>query len=376
MAAEPFSIQGNETLTLDWMYNATTHGFNATTPGYNATISGHNNSDLCTLSKGRPLPIALTVLQGCMIVVLLVANLVVNSLFTVVVITDKTLRRQHDLMLSTLLCVWNMIIELVYVTHFTTLITGSWVLGKLACYVMGNITFFIGLQRYVTILAIAVDRFGVIMHPFKYPHHAKKVIALVLALGSVWSLMVTVSFDIKGTFGCYNFDQSLHICFIQLNCKTIGCYLFVSLNEFVLAFFGIIIPLILYAIMFYKAKKVRDSFRVTCGSLAQVNGSSVTASSAESPVIPLQPLLTGLLIVLSVIILTLPSDIYIFLRTIYIDNSVMKYSPFAAVCANLHYIVPVLDGLLVMRNTDVKSRLAAMFRKLCCRAVHKNYLNA
>ena len=334
--------------------------------------------DVCTFTNGSPLPTALTSFQGSFLIVTLIASIVVNVFFTVVVISQKALH-QRDLVLNMLLAVLHIIIGLVAnLSHLISLITGSWVFGMPACYLVGNAIFFIGLMRYVLILVITVDRFGEIMYPFKYPQHAKKVIAVVILIGTLFSLMLTLVFNLDTEIGCYNFDHSFHSCFIQIQCKTAGCYAFAMASLSVIALFGVGIPSILYAIIFRKAMKMRRSLRLTCGSLEHGHSTNTTVKSPDSSSASLQPVVTGVLLLVSLVILTTPLQLYFTVRIfIQIDTSLEQVSTFAVLSGILHYLIPIADGLVVMRNRNVKACLAAMGRKLvccCCRQSNQNSL--
>eukprot|EP00731_Ephydatia_muelleri_P013463 Em0007g773a len=308
--------------------------------------------DVCTFTNGSPLPTALTSFQGSFLIVTFIASIVVNVFFTVVVISQKALH-QRDLVLNMLLAVLHIIIGLVAnLSHLISLITGSWVFGMPACYLVGNAIFFIGLMRYVLILVITVDRFGEIMYPFKYPQHAKKVIAVVILIGTLFSLMLTLVFNLDTEIGCYNFDHSFHSCFIQIQCKTAGCYAFAMASLSVIALFGVGIPSILYAIIFRKAMKMRRSLRLTCGSLEHAHSTNTTSCSGvvrmTSETRSRTPVTTG---------------------CNEADDESGQVSTFAVLSGILHYLIPIADGLVVMRNRNVKACLAAMGRKLvcCCR---------
>ena len=328
--------------------------------------------DVCKFTTGSPLPTALTAFESVFLIATFITGIVVNVFFTVVVISQKALH-QRDLVLNMLLAVLHIIIGLVAnLSHLISLITGSWVFGMPACYLVGNAIFFIGLMRYVLILAITVDRFGVVMYPFKYPQNAKKVIAVVILIGTLFSLMLTLVFNLDTEIGCYNFDHSFHSCFIQINCTTTGCYVFAAASMFVIALCGVVLPSILYAIIFRKAMKMRQSSRLTCGSLEHgravfTQSSSTKSSSTKSSSASLEPVVTGALLLLSLVVLATPLQLYFAAKIFaHIDYSLAEVSIFAVLSGDLYYLIPIADGLVVMRNREVKACLAAMGKKLVC----------
>ncbi|KAL5509485.1 hypothetical protein EMCRGX_G004872 [Ephydatia muelleri] len=217
------------------------------------------------------------------------------------------------------------------------------------------------------------------MYPFKYPQHAKKVIAAVLPIGTLFSLMLTLVFNLDTEIGCYNFDHSFHSCFIQINCTTTGCYVFAAASMSVITLCGVVLPSILYAIMFRKAMKMRQSSRLMCGSLeygrtqssstksSSTKSSSTKSSSTKSSSASLEPVVTGALLLLSLVVLATPLQLYFAAKIFaHIDTSFAAVSIFAVLSGNLYYLIPIADGLVVMRNREVKACLAAMGRKLVC----------
>ena len=312
---------------------------------------------MCTFTKGSPLPTALTVFEGAFLVLTFAANMVVNVLFTVTVVTQRALH-QRDLVLNMFLAVLHIVYGFVAnATHLTSLITGVWVFGKPACYIEGNAVFFISLMRYVLVLAITVERFGVVMYPFKYPLQGTKVITTVILIGSLLCLMISALFDIDARFGCYNFDPSFHDCFIQMNCKTPGCYFCIMAAITIITLFGVIVPFIMYAVLCRQANKFRRS-SVTCGSLEPAATNARATSSAP---VSQQAVVTGLLLLVSVVVLSTPLQLYFAARTIlHIDTSLEKVSVIAVLLGNLYYLIPIADGLVAMQNRDFKSRLATV----------------
>eukprot|EP00731_Ephydatia_muelleri_P013474 Em0007g784a len=322
--------------------------------------------DVCKLkfTTGSPLPMALTAVESVFLIATFIAGIVVNVFFTVVVISQKTLH-QRDLVLNMLLAVLHIIGGLVAnPTHLISLITGSWVFGMPACYLVGNAIFFIGLMRYVLILAITVDRFGVVMYPFKYPQNAKKVMILI---GTLFSSTLTLVFNLDTEIGCYYFDHSFHSCFIQINCTTTGCYVFAAAFMSVITLCGVVLPSILYAIIIRKARKMRQSSRLTCGSLEHGRAVFTQSSSTKSSSASLEPVVTGALLLLSLVVLATPLQLYFAAKIFaHIDYSLAEVSIFAVLSDDLYYLIPIADGLVVMRNREVKACLAAMGKKLVC----------
>ena len=113
------------------------------------------------------------------------------------------------------------------------------------------------LDIYIRIIAITVDRFGTVLYPFEYPRHSTMIMIIIFAVGSLYGAATSLLL-VANSIGCYNVDKYDQICNFQINCSEIWCYVLVLLE----VSFGIVVPLILNIMMFYKAKKLRSTIHV------------------------------------------------------------------------------------------------------------------
>ena len=153
-------------------------------------------------------------------------------------------------------------------THgFAAAIVGARRLGKPLCYTFGTINYCAVLLRFTCVLAITVDRFVTVMYPFRYSRHRTKVAAIIFIVGGLHSVVSPLVFD-TNLVGCYNLDPSGLTCMPQISCKGIYCYAFIILQAFIILSFGIVTPMVLNIVMFYKAKKLRTS--ISCGTIGDI----------------------------------------------------------------------------------------------------------
>eukprot|EP00731_Ephydatia_muelleri_P013501 Em0007g811a len=112
---------------------------------------------------------------------------------------------------------------------------------------------------------------------------------------------------------------------------------------------------------------MRQSSRLTCGSLEHGRAVFTQSSSTKSSSASLEPVVTGALLLLSLVVLATPLQLYFAAKIFaHIDYSLAEVSIFAVLSDDLYYLIPIADGLVVMRNREVKACLAAMGKKLVC----------
>ena len=146
-------------------------------------------SDPCEFTPGSPFSTWLTVFQTVFLILSLLASILLNASFTIVVIMYKALRHQKDTLMNLALTVPNICSSIVgTIPTIASMIDGKWPLGKPFCYAIGTLGLIFTLLRYTSILAITVDRFGAVMCPFQYPKHGAKIAAVIFSVGIYYSI--------------------------------------------------------------------------------------------------------------------------------------------------------------------------------------------
>ncbi|KAL5502586.1 hypothetical protein EMCRGX_G009386 [Ephydatia muelleri] len=152
----------------------------------------------------------MTALQTIFLVSVFIVSLILNVSFTAIVIVHKALH-QEDIMLNLVLTVTNICFSaLSNIPNIASVVNGGWPLGKVFCYVDGTMNFFLAISRHAFLLAITMDRFGLVMYPFSFRRHRSKTAAVILLVGVLYSAAVSIVFN-ANVVGCYNFDQNVEI---------------------------------------------------------------------------------------------------------------------------------------------------------------------
>ena len=166
-----------------------------------------NSTNICEFASGGSQLstwLFVTVLQTIFLTLSLLASLLLNVSFAMVVIVHGTLRHQKDVMLTLVLAILSASNSVLSSTHgFAAAIVGARRLGKPSCYTFGTINYCAVLLRFTFVLAITVDRFVTVMYPFRYSRHRTKVAAIIFIVGGLYSVVSPLVFD-TNLVGCYN----------------------------------------------------------------------------------------------------------------------------------------------------------------------------
>ena len=327
-----------------------------------SAFNGSNGSvDICEFTAGSPLSTWLAVLQVMFLILSLFLSLLLNITFTIVVIIYKSLH-QKEIIICLGLTIPNICYSVVTnIFRIAAVINGSWPLGKKFCQAVGTANLFFGLLRYTVLLAITVDRFGSLMYPFRYPRHSAKVVTAICIIGSLFVTTTALGYN-ANIVGCYNFDQSSQTCTFRLRgCSEIWCRLYAVFQLFTLLFFGVALPLVLNMVIFYKAKKQRQAIAADCGSAGTLGGTEMVATDLGS--LHTRAIITMALLIFSIVILTLPHILLLILDSRGATLS-QPVSIIALLIADLYLLIPTADGLAVWRNTYVKERAMALWKRI------------
>ena len=161
----------------------------------------------------------------------------------IVVIIYKELHHK-DAVSSAVLTVLNINYSVVrFVFELVPVISEEeWTPGRTFCYAAGATQTCFALLRFTFILAITVERFGVVMCPFKYPQRSTKVAAATFAVGSVYSVLTSLAVAVDA-FHCDSRNRDNDIFSRSL------CTVYNVLQGFMIALSGIVVPLILKVVV-------------------------------------------------------------------------------------------------------------------------------
>ena len=225
-----------------------------------------------------------------------------------------------------------------------TSLVQAWLFDSIFCKVIAILTQFILVWRWPLMFLLVLDRLLTVIFPFCYKKHANKIMKVLSVLLFFSSLLIMLP-PLAG-IGCYNFTQYAFICTISWQCDTVACYLYYVVTIGAIFITGAIAPIIMYMIMYVKARNLRKHLMSQSASeKLQYRRSEQRAQK------------TILLLFISLICLTVPGWLF------YVIVEVFHMSPNTVlliidrVVANIYYCVPIADAVVILRNRDIKSAI-------------------
>ena len=171
------------------------------------------------------------------------------------------------------------------------------------------------------------------------------------------SVMLWIFSLVVATTG-YVIDCNTWLCLINGACSN-NCSAFLGLFHSLSTVPCCIIPIILYALLFVKAKK------------AEMATTSVTANvSAPKQAGDWKAIITFFLMFLTIFGLTLPNLVLVFtVRGLYDENDVpLGLYLLSVIATRLLTLIPTTDAVLILRNRDVKEVLREIIEKCHAKA--------
>ncbi len=244
-------------------------------------LNSSDNSSDCFIPP-LTTPPAVNYIQACVALLLGVTGFLTNLLILVLIGRYKRLHQR--LMYLGLHIV---VIDLVYTLTippviFTSGVVGEWLLGDAMCNVLGVVHDFFAMFRFAMTLVLAVDRFTSVFWPFFYELHSVYLI-MALVIGTYVVSVLRVLLPLDGVFSCFEYIPTFKTCTAYSGCSE-KCFWLVVVNVVTIIIFGVILPLVLYIVLFCKTKAIKRKLGVVGRSFAVggvSNYSVVTVTGAS-----------------------------------------------------------------------------------------------
>ena len=285
----------------------------------------------------------LLILQGIILSVIGIVGMVINIFVMTVILANKQLHTR-PFMLSLQLIVINLIIiTTVCAPVVLTSFAQTWLFGSQFCKILASSAVLVLIWRWPVMFLMILDRLLTVNFPFCYKKHANKIMmASSILIPSFYSLLVTLA-PLVG-IGCYSFRNYNLTCTISWQCHSIICYLYYAFIIVVLFIIGAIVPIIMYVVMYIKARKFRkDLMNQSASDNLQHRKSERRAQK------------TILLLFSCLFCLTLPGLL------MYAVVEAFEISPSTTllivhqITSDMYYCVPIADAVVILRNRDIKS---------------------
>ena len=246
----------------------------------------------------------------------------------------------------------------VLVTPLTVInaIAGHWILGPVFCEMTSFLVTFTRQSRSNIMFVFVTDRFCSVFFPFRYFKHRTKV---VIPLCLVAYLVAIIMAILPPSLDCTEFSRVTWHCTSGGGCANpAACEIIRATTITLPQIWGSYIPLIMYTILFIKAKKIKNQ-------IGPVDVSEVTLENNKRE---RRANITFFFLFLSLFGVTFfPFMFYIIGRSTLLALGIRPASEYIIVTTilrTLFNILPLIDAIAIMRNPDVRSALSLLKKKL------------
>ena len=150
---------------------------------------------------------------------------------------------------------FNTLVSVEFITAVITSIAYHWLFGEIMCGIIGAGVLSLAMAKLLVLLIFVVDRFLSVFVPYGYPKHQKVVLAfLCLAAWSISLVALVIGFILD----CYEFISHTFWCYLNASCSK-SCAVFLGVVDVVILIPANIIPVVLYVMLFIKAKKLKKA---------------------------------------------------------------------------------------------------------------------
>ena len=321
--------------------------FNITSDNLTLTCAAQNIQGPVVLPFSQTAAIVVKVIKAFHSFLILIFGILLNSMVLFVVGKFKNLQTP-SYSISLQVVVLDLMLALIQIFVFVSVIAGRWPFGEVFCAIAGVILFLGTLTRTFFMLVLVIDRFLSVFSPFLYPKYNTKIIVSLSLLSWIAPILLSIP-PLPGILDCYTFSLTSWICGLSSSCNR-KCIAFVNI------YFGLIVvpltilPVILYIILYCKAKKIKNS------SIAVYsNPSEGEARRREN-----QVTITFLLFITLFAVIVPSTGISIVAHSfIQLTGSTSALVYSLRAISNL--VVPFLvitDPIVIMRNRDVREALS------------------
>ena len=186
-----------------------------------------------------------------------------------------------------------------------------------------------------------LDRFLCVFMPYFYPKHQIKAIVSLSVASWLYAIAASL-IQLPQILDCLAYTQRLGTCLSNFNCSR-NCTLLLNIIIPSGTVPATVIPIILYIILYMKARKIRKADR-TLSTIAGNHESDWRAT------------ITFFLLFLSVFIVTLPTFTVKAIINLIYRSSEQPAAIYilSTICSHMIFLLPVTDPIVIMRNRDVK----------------------
>lgn len=299
-------------------------------------------------------------IQATIAILTAIIGLPLNIYLFVIILKFKSLH-QRSLFLSLQIIA----IEIVYhavvpMTILTSGITGTWEFGEVFCNITGMIHDAFAMFRFSMTLVLTVDRFIYIFWPHFYSNHGGKIAWLLS--GCMWVMsLVRIVVPLYGILDCYTYIPTFKTCTVFSGCSK-PCEYFAAASIAFIVTTGVIIPLILYIIIFSKVRQVtKQHNKVNQNDLEK---KSKIQQAFERLQRQKKILITMFLLMVSIVGGTTPAFTLYIISLFYRVVNITIFIVNMLVGRTFFNLIPVFDAITFTRLENIRETSAIVMKSI------------
>ena len=225
----------------------------------NLTCAARDIQGSIDLPYSSTLTTVVRIFQSIFFFLLIPTGIILNTLVIVLVVKYKKLWSFPRVFVLFQVAVANLLLLFTLVASLVTTVANKWLLGEYMCALTGLFASIATLVRILLMGLYVVDRFIFTYWLNFYQKHKFKIIGSFSFAFWFFSVLISIAM-LPGLLDCYRFAPNGKICLLSSKCNH-ACSVLVRLYGVIVAP-AIIVPIISYAILFYKGRKVKEELLV------------------------------------------------------------------------------------------------------------------
>ena len=303
---------------------------------------------------------AVDYVQAAIVLITMILAVSTNGFVVVLIARNKVLHKMA-FFLALQLIVPNLIFSVTVLPFmFVTAVLREWRLELVMCQLLGSIHDIVITSRYLIIFVLTIDRVIAVFYPFFHFRYGGRISIFNSTVAWILTLTRSVT-SLEGVLSCTKYMPAFKMCSGAPFCSEI-CRIHTVFFATILAVFGVIIPFVLYTILFSKAKIIRYRFMNSIrmhevhSSTSVPNGGDRSGNRANSATDEHNHRATVTFIILAAVLIgcALPPYILYTIQNILSPIPDTLFILQIIVGRTLIYGLTVADPIVILRNRDIR----------------------
>ena len=300
-------------------------------------------------------------LQTIAYILTFILGIILNTLVIVLVAKNKKLHTRSFAIAMQVTVLDLILSSTVLLLRPISSITNEWLFGEAICIITGYMYLSYLFLRQLLMLIFVVDRFLSVFYLYSYPKHSTVIMVTTSVATWLFSLGVrTIAFP--GILDCYSYVSTSYLCVHSSRCST-ECARAANVNLGIVVGPATIIPIILYALLYWKAMSFRKKQASMAPSSSSSDGSLIKNERHRRD---WKANITFFLLFVAVFALTTPvvSLSLIIAAIIRMNGPSPVLYVIASINSTMTALLVIADPIVIMRHRDIRDIFRRSKKKL------------